>query len=351
MFLYEYELGKASDTLIRDLFRLGRGESIAITADTESDLRVANSVARSAFSVGARPLVITMPAPLGVGQAADPMLAIGPLTAALSEADAWVEFNNQWLFYSTPYLEAMRRNAKLRYMCLVGMNADSFVRCIGRVRHPELKEFLREFASLLTHAEDVRITTSAGMDLQFRNGPAETHPIIVRDGYAHNPGPHMLSGQIGWVPVLDSIHGTLVFDGSLVPPCGKLEQPISLDVRNGKIEAVEGGSQAREFEEWMDSFGHNQMRRIAHGAFGFNPGARLTGGIVEDERVWGCVEWGIGHVGAHLLPPDGIAGPSHTDGICMNASVWFDEEQVMDSGTLLDERLSQLARTARKPID
>jgi len=42
---------------------------------------------------------------------------------------------------------------------------------------------------------------------------------------------------------------------------------------------------------------------MAHICYGFNPGAKLTGDIVEDERVWGCVEWGIGHMRSAPPPP------------------------------------------------
>lgn len=39
--------------------------------------------------------------------------------------------------------------------------------------------------------------------------------------------------------------------------------------------------------------------------YGFNPGAVLTGNIVEDERVWGSTEWGIGYVSPFDAPPHG----------------------------------------------
>ena len=44
------------------------------------------------------------------------------------------------------------------------------------------------------------------------------------------PGIHYLSGQIGWTPILETINGTLVFDGSVEPPCGLLTEPIIITV-------------------------------------------------------------------------------------------------------------------------
>jgi len=111
---YEYELGKAAYKLVSEMFKLKSGETFVITADTESDPRVVEATAAAAFAVGAKPMVIWTASPLGVGKAADPMLPVEALTAALKEADAWVEYNNKWLLYSTPYEIAIKENKKLK---------------------------------------------------------------------------------------------------------------------------------------------------------------------------------------------------------------------------------------------
>lgn len=81
---------------------------------------------------------------------------------------------------------------------------------------------------------------------------------------------------------------------------------------------------------------------MAHSTFGFNPGAKLTGNILEDERVWGSTEWGLGYVSPLEAPPDGINAVSHSDGICLNSSVWLDDVQFMAEGTIIEEELKQL---------
>jgi leucyl aminopeptidase (aminopeptidase T) len=339
--LYEYELGKAADILVRELFKLKEGETFLITADTESDGRVVDATARAAFSCGAKPVVLWIPAPLGVGKAADPMLPMEALTAILQASDAWVEFNNQWLLYSTPYDQALKENPRLRHLCLVGMNADMMVRCIGRVDYPVLREFQEKLAEKTRRAKKVHMTTPAGGDVEFENDP--THPVNCELGYADTRGSHMMSGQIAWTPNLDTVNGVIVFDGSVVPPIGLLKESIRLVVEKGRIVKVEGGKEAVEFESWLKSFNHPRMFYMAHVCYGFNPGAKLTGDILEDERVWGCTEWGVGNIGAILLPPDGIPAPSHSDGICLNTSVWLDGVLVIDRGQVVDPELRALA--------
>jgi len=346
--IYEYELGKAADVICRELFELKRGETLVITADTESDERVVTAVARAAFSSGAKPLVVWMASPLGVSKAADDMLPVESLTALLKTADAWVEFNNKWLLYSTAYDVATEENKKLRYLCLVGADPDLLVRCVGRIDFEVLGEFESRMADMTYAAGHVRMTTPAGGDVEFDNWHEEWGKALPDLGRANVPGSFFMAGQISWPIVLASVRGTIVFDGSLDPPFAKvLDEPVVLTVEGGEITKIDGGAEAQRFDAWTRSFDHPQMRKLAHVCYGFNPGARLSGNILEDERVWGATEWGIGHVSPDFWP-GGISGPSHCDGICLDTSVWLDGVQIMDKGQVLDPGLKELARKLGK---
>lgn len=76
--------------------------------------------------------------------------------------------------------------------------------------------------------------------------------------------------------------------------------------------------------------------------YGLNPGTKLTGDIVEDERVWGCTEWGIGYVSSYDAAP-GIDAKSHCDGMCLNSSVWLDDVQILDNGVFVHLELKAMA--------
>ena len=343
---YEYELAKATYKLVSKCFKLKPGETFVVTADTESDPRVVEATAAAAFAVGAKPLVIWNASPLGVGKGADPMLPGEALTAVLSKADAWCEFNNKWIFYSTAYENAMKANKKLRHTPFVGMNVDMMVRVIGRVDMPTLAKYQNRLFSLTKAAKHIRMTTPGGGDVEFDNDP--NRPMLNEVGYADTPGSHMLGGQIGWSPVFESINGVIAFDGSINPPLGLVKEPVKLHVKKGKIEKIEGAQDARAYESWLKSFNHPNMLRLAHVCYGCNTGAKLTGNHVEDERVWGSTEWGIGYIGTILTGGEPIDAPSHTDGICLNTSVWLDGKQIWDEGKAVDPELAELAKKLGK---
>jgi 2,5-dihydroxypyridine 5,6-dioxygenase len=238
--LYEYELGHAALVLCKELLKLEPGETCIITADTESDPRVANAIASACFSCSAKPMVVTTATPPGVGKAADANLPIEALTGALREADAWIELNNKWLLYSTPYDIALRENPGLRHKCLVGMTVDMMVRCIGRIDHKLLGEFLEKVYDMTVKAKRFRFTTPAGGNLEFENSSDPNRVYGIDNGYADVPGSHMMSGQIGWTPEWDTINGKIVFDGSLDPPIGLLDEPVVLTIEKGKVKKIEG---------------------------------------------------------------------------------------------------------------
>lgn len=343
---YEYELVNAAHKLVSQMVKLKTGETIVITADTESDPRVVDATAAAAFTVGAKPMVVWTASPLGVGKAADPMLPVEELTAVLSVADVWVEFNNKWLLYSTPYEVAEKENKKLRYLNACGMNVNMMIRIIARVDLPTLREYQNKLVYLTKAAKHVRMTTPAGGDVEFDIDPKR--PVTCESGSADTPGTYMQAGQIGWGPVFESINGTIVFDGSIVPPIGLVSEPVRLHVKKGKVKKIEGGKDATVFGSWLKSFDDPLMLSMAHVCYGCNPGAELTGNIVEDERIWGATEWGLGYVGSMITGGKPIPAASHTDGICLNTSVWLDEEQIWDKGKSVHPELAELAKKLGK---
>ena len=350
--MVEYELFNACLKLMRDMFMLQPGETIAITCDTLSDMDVVNATAEAAVAVGAKPLVMKIAAPRADGKGGDIDHPQKALIDGIKACDAWVEYNGKWIFYSTTYDKITEdENTRPRYMCLVGVNPEFMVRNIGKVDNVKLGNFILKMEAATKAAKHMRVTSPGGTDVEFDNMPGRE--FLTADGFCRPHEIKMMTGQIAWAPKLETINGTLVIDGSQCPPIGLCTTPIKITVKNGAVEKIEGGSEAAAFEAWLKSFDDPQMLKVAHLAYGFGPNALLTGDVVEDERVWGGTEWGFGNVGAVLTIPDipgGIPGASHSDGIIMNCSVWLDDVQILDEGKIVgpNEEIIELARALGK---
>jgi len=339
------ELAKAAEVLVKDMIKVKPDEDVLIYADTESDRLVVEEAAEAVSNVGAKLAVLWYRAPLGVGEAADQYLPRS-LAAAMANCDIMIEFSNKYLLYSTPWRKAMETQ-RVRYICLSGMDTGMMVRCIGRVNVPVLVEFQEKLADFTVNAERMRVTTLGGTDVSFEND--RDRPVFREGIVSDKPGEYMLIGQVDWAPIEDSLNGTIVFDGSVWPPeeLGLIKTPIALEVEKGKVTKVEGGWEAKVYEKWLKSFQDSAMLNLAHISYGCNPGAKLTGRMVEDERVWGCVQWGLGYQAESFR---GKAGPakSHTDGTCLNPSVWIDDAQIEREGSYVHADLATLARKLGK---
>ena len=156
---------------------------------------------------------------------------------------------------------------------------------------------------------------------------------------------------MGWAPIEHTINGTIVFDGSFSgggeAEIGVLKTPVRLTVEAGVIKDVKGGSEAKFIADWLASFNDERMYRMAHISYGFNPGSRLTGLCTEDERVWGCTEWGIGYQGPMFKGSLGDA-PTHADGICLNSTIIADGVKFTEDGKVIHPELEPIARRIGK---
>ena len=331
--------------LVKEVLKVKKDESIIITADSGSDMQVVETTAQAVKLLGAKPMVIWYPMPPYVGKAADPYLPMKPLENALKHGDVWIEYNKSWLLYSTPWDNVMREN-KVRYICLVGMDSEMLVRNVSRINVPALLEFQRVLGEITKNTRKMHLITPAGTDLVFENDP--NRPIFM-EGDVNGPGDYMLFGQVDWAPIEESINGVLVFDGSVWPPqeLGLLKEPIVMDIEEGKVKKIHGGQEARIFERWLKSFKDANMFNIAHISYGCNPGAKLTGNILEDERVWGAVEWGLGNQADSFLGKFGPA-KSHTDGICLSPTLIGDGEKIIENGEYVHPKLKDLTKKVQE---
>jgi leucyl aminopeptidase (aminopeptidase T) len=159
-----------------------------------------------------------------------------------------------------------------------------------------------------------------------------------------------VGGQVSWYPDPETINGTLVFDGSIWPPeeIGLISTPIQLRIDRGEIIEVEGGREAKVLKQWFESWDNPNIYKLAHLSYGLNPGARLTGNIIEDERVFGCLEIGIGaqppSLGIFKIDP-AEATSGHTDAIMLNPTVELDAQVIEKDGVFTHERLVRFIET------
>ncbi|MGH3094510.1 MAG: hypothetical protein ACRDMV_00745 [Streptosporangiales bacterium] len=332
-----YEAALGARKLVEGIMRVRPGENVVITVDTAGDDRVAELTAQAVLAAGASPTVVRYET-----RPSSAMEPPAPVAGAVTHADVWIEYAFGYLMHSDAFRRAIDNGA--RYANLTAMDVQMLVDTVGRVDFAGVTRLGEALVRLLSAADEVRVTTPAGTDITARGGG---RPINLRGVPATEPGQTvMLAGQISWNPLEETQQGMLVFDGAVWPPdeLGLLRSPVRCSVRDGRVVAIDGDADAGVFDRWMASHDDPNMYRIAHWSLGFNPGVRKpTGRIVEDERVFGCVELGIGTKGAWIGGEPWVAA-AHTDGSMMNPSIFLDGNAIEEDGVYVHPELAAICR-------
>ncbi len=324
----------AATVLVRDMLRLKRGETVIVYGDPATDARVVRATADAVESRGGVPLETwyRIKGPPGTEPPA-------PFAEAMRKADVLVEFARTYLITTRAFQRAM--DAGTRALCLTGMDADMMARCIGNVSLPALKAFGATLQRMTAHAKHVHVTSPGGTDLTFDLGK---RPIILDTGECVTPGrDSYLGGQLSWAAVEDTIEGSLVLDGTVWPPdpLAPLREPIRLELARGRIASIGGGEAAKVLRDWIEHFRDPKMFNVAHFCFGFNPGAAISGKILEDERAFGVFVTGFGSQMASFKGGFTLA-KSHIDGVTRNPTVTFDGTAIQREGGFVHPRLAPL---------
>jgi leucyl aminopeptidase (aminopeptidase T) len=186
------ELAGVAYKLATEVMWVKKGESVLILADTASDENVVKATADACAILGAKAAVMWFETNPAVTM--DPP---EPVIAAMNNADVLIEFCVNYLLYSKAYDDIIKKN-RVRYICLAGMNVASIVRTIGKVNAPLVIKLGDKLVELTQAADKVHIKNAAGTDIVGYNRGRRVSQL---GGIAKKPGPYMLCGQVGWIPM------------------------------------------------------------------------------------------------------------------------------------------------------
>jgi leucyl aminopeptidase (aminopeptidase T) len=102
------------------------------------------------------------------------------------------------------------------------------------------------------------------------------------------------AGEIWCGPVENGANGVIVCDGS-IGDLGQVKKPLKIQVKNGKMEKLE--SEDKDLVKKVEELSSvDEMASvIGELGIGLNPGARITGNLLEDEKAFKTVHIAFGN--------------------------------------------------------
>lgn len=331
-----------ADLMIQKMFCVTAGETVAITGDSGSDRLFADALAKATEKSGGKFLILWTPKAQSDSQAGMPAWPVEALSAALCEVDVWIELQSTILLYSDIWEKAMKENKKLRYLILGSSSIPSLARTFMGFDIKKLSNFLIEVMERSMRAKTIRITSENGTDVSYQT---DANYIFDYDGGDYSmPIFGTAPGYVNIIPKTGSMEGKVVFDLLMNVDVFQKEEKVSFIMKEGSIHSVNGGEEAKKFKAYLERFNDPNMYKISHNMLGFNPSVReMKGEIVEDERVWGGVDFGFGHTSPIDMPPHGQPAKSHFDGVVEKVNIYFDDEMIVKNGEVFIPALKSIS--------
>lgn len=236
-------------------------------------------------------------------------------------------------FKSMAHTAAVFKAARVgtRVATLPEILPETLIRCIN-IDYKKTVELTSKVAAKLEGKKKIKITSPLGTDIEFN---VEGRRVHAADGMLNTLTSfgHMPGGEVSVTPIEDQTNGVVVLDssGSLI---GKIENPVTIEIENGIAVKTSGkGGEARIFARYLHK-GADEAKTLCEIGFGTNHRAEAIGNILEDMKTPGMVHLGFGN---NLSINGKIYVPMHNDGTIKTATVWVDDEKLIEDGKLLVE--------------
>jgi leucyl aminopeptidase (aminopeptidase T) len=306
-------LAPAVNTILSRCLAVQPGEDVLVIID-DGGRTIGEALRGEAQALGADAVLAVMSE-----RATDGTEPARPIAAALLECDVYIAPTSRSISHTTARKRAT--DAGIRGATMPGVTEDMLARVMA-VDFDRMASRSDAVARLLHDYGQAHITCPRGSDLtlQFAGRPA------ISDN-----GDLSAKGAFGNLPCGEAFIAPLSGDGQIVAsslaPIGLSEEPVTLTVEGGRLVGAQGGV-GDEFLARLDAHGE-AGRNLAELGVGTNDRARLTGLVLEDEKILGTVHVAFG-------ASAGIGGtvsvPIHLDVVATDATLDIGGHTVLEQG-------------------
>jgi aminopeptidase len=246
-----------------------------------------------------------------------------PVPAAMADSDAVLAVTSKSITHTAARRAATAAGARVATM--PGITPECLIRTMNADYHAIAARTLKVTAMLST-ARVAHLTTRRGTDIIL---PIEGIAAIASTGLIREAGQwgNLPSGEAYLRPEEGRAEGVVIVDGALAG-IGTVATPVRITVSGGAAVEISGGEAAERFTAQLARVGP-RGRNVAELGVGTNDRAKLTGRILEDEKILGTVHVAFGN-NASMGGTFDI--PFHVDGIVLEPTLELDGEAILRDG-------------------
>lgn len=315
------KLDTASQIAIRDCMGAKKNEKILVITD-ELKREIGLSLHENAIRMGYFAVLVEMKSGKINGEEPSPEVAelmqkfdvvFCPTAKSLTHTDARRAASAKGVRVAT--FPGITKEVMIR-----GMNAD----------YKAIAKRTIKLQKILEKGKSIRVTAPNGTDISFKIAGRK---VIPSKGLFHKKGEsgNLPTGEAFLAPVEGTSNGVFIVDGSMAGLGLIKNVNIRIEVEKGYATKISGGIFAKKLRIMLDKVGKD-ARNIAEFGVGTNDSAKLSGILLEDEKVMGTIHIALGN---NVSMGGSVNVPIHLDGVVKKPSVWMDGRLLMRDGKLL----------------
>lgn len=315
----EKKMTQAARTALIQCLGLKENEKLLIVTNPEFE-RIGQALYNEGLRLGAQAALLYYPSGSMNGEEPPPLIA-----SAMMKSDVVIAPTVSSITHTRARRQACKAGARIATM--PGITEDFFVRGLS-ADYKELRTFTAKVFKLLDTARVAHVTSPSGTNLVLDiNNRARVSDGDLRQRGAYSNLP---TGETELAP--KNAKGILVADR-----CGDyITTPTRLEIEKGHIVKYDGSASGRRFKRLIDEAkkrdGNENASFVAEFAIGTNKKAKVTGVILEDEKVLGTCHVAFGDNTSY----SGGKNPStlHIDTIIFKPTIALDGQTIMKGGKL-----------------
>ena len=194
-----------------------------------------------------------------------------------------INFRIQWIF-------RVEEGRYRRLGHMPGITEDMMFRSVN-VDYAKMKAAADQLLKALNDADKIHITTDEGTDLILG---VKNRPFVGDVGVKQSLECNLPCGEVFCGPLETEVEGRVVFNAS-IGDIGLLKDPLKVHISKGRITKFESEDSALVDKiNTLQNVDEDSMV-IGELGIGVNPGAAITGNMLEDEKALGTAHLAFGN--------------------------------------------------------
>lgn len=314
-------LQKGISTILKKCLGVKKKDLVLIIADSKTK-RIGNLILENSKKISKKSKLIIIP--LGKRHGQEPSKKVAK---EMLKYDVILIPTTKSLSHTKARRNASKKGARIASM--PGITEDMIKRAVD-VDYKKMYKKIKKISNILDKGKEVEIKTKKGTNLHLKIKGRKTMLSDVGLLTKRCSWGNLPSGEVCLAPLEGKTEGKLIIDGS-IGGIGGVKNRVVIEISKGHAEEIKGKTEARKLKKMLSAAGRKAFC-VGELGIGMNDKAKLTGHVLEDEKVYGTFHVAFGN---SLSFGGKINVPIHIDCVVKSPDIWVDNKKIINKGKLL----------------